>query len=628
MIFEFFTEDGNFKLDYKDYCNSPELMSKLTDSRRVNLNLGLRQFSFDRQWLEEHPQQKRFVDGVRNEQYENSLRYFLPHCATSDDFNTDSHNFINDASHIYTGMLAGNRFGKSVNACIKALVTFGVIPCDPEWEIFKDHGVTYRPWTGAKEIGVASYNWNNIDETVWPQVFREWIPRKELGRFADYSAPKNTAFAIPLTCGSVINFKCLAQPQGAFESQALDGWVWDEQATLEKFDGANARLRTRRAYSQDEKGYDYLTAGWHVCGATPHKVDGRADTGAGGWFQELYEGTLTKGMSVSFYTGNIIADEPDWVYPEREKKVILKELDEAVQTNNKKSVRAIRSRIYGEFETTGGMVYDEWDDDIHVIDNIEIEPAWSAFRCMDHGRRNPTACLWVATTPNNDYIVFDEYLGADKTISENVAAIVAKSGNTLEKRGSQKFEIGLLDRFQEKMIGDNSQQYIFDVIDGRSFRSPDNNTKMCIGDLYKMAGLNRIKGAPTQTVENTIPILKEMLRVDPNREHIITKAKGAPRLYITRRCKQLIKHIKGYRNKESRTKDGVLSEKPQDGDDHDLDALRYGFMMKPRYTRMKPYKPRHSKGACNGYRIREDKKDGSNGRGRSNVRRDPYCRRG
>jgi hypothetical protein len=621
--FEFFTDAGHFKMDYSDYCKNEDLMRAVQDKRRVFMNLGLRIFSFDREWLEQHPAQKKFVESVRAEYEANPLRFFLPHCAGSENFDTPNHRFINDAGNIYTAMLAGNRFGKSTSAIVKALLTFAVIPTDPEWECFKDHGIIHRPWTGPKEIGVASYNWDNIDETVWPQVVRAWVPRNELQHYAEYSAPKKTAFAVKLKCGSVIHFKCLGQPQGAFESQALDGWIWDEQGTEEKFDGANARLRTTRAYSVGDDGYEYLAAGWHTCGATPHKVDGRSDTGAGTWFESLYTGRLTKGLTNAFYSGDIIKDVPDWVYSEREKKVALAELEEADTTNNKKAVRAIRSRLYGEFEVTGGRVYDEWDDDVHIIRDIEIQPDWCAFRCGDHGRTNPTAFLWVAITPDNDYILYREYEGRD-VISDNVARVVRMSGNTLVDDGASREGMSLISRFKETVGEADSEQYIFDVMDGRSFRSPDANTRLTLGDLYRMSGLNRLRPAPLQQLESTIPIVKELLKVDPSRKHIITGKMGAPRLYVMSNCGGFISHIRNYRNKETKAKDGNPSEKPQEKDDHDLDALRYGFMMKPRFSRIRPLKPlsQKAKATGNGYRVKEDK-DERNSRGLKRSRRDP-----
>ncbi len=589
MIYEFYTEDGLESLEYSEYLNRPDLMKKFQDDRRLFLNLGLKLFSFSRKWLSEHPSQRAFVMSLQQKLEANPLRYYLPNCAGREAFDGPAHEFINDTTHVYTGFTAGNRYGKSTIAFIKALLAYGVIPCDPEWEVFKDHGVKYREWTGPKEIAICSINWNNITETIWPQIVRAWLPADELGEKLHWQPPKRMAFAAELKCGSILHFKCARQPQSAFESQALDGAVWDEQGIEANFDGMDFRMKTRRRYGTDEDGYEFLTAGFHIGAATPHKVDGRADTGGGTWFEALYNRSETKGLTSKFYKGNLIEDVPDWIYPEREKRSVEAALAEAEITNNKKQVRAIRSRLYGEFETTGGMVYDEWDDDVHVIDTFKPPSHWCAFRCMDHGRTNPTSCVWVAISPNNEYFAYREMLRPDKLISENVAAIVELSGNDLQYMGEQRTRSGMLTRNRET-FGTDGEQYIYDVLDGRSFLSPDNNARFNTGELYRIAGLHKLRAAPRQTIEQTLPIIKELLRVDPERIHYATKRRGAPKFYIMRSCPLLIKHVKGYRNKEDKSRSGQVSEKPNAKDDHDLDAVRYGFLLAPRYSVSKPYK--------------------------------------
>ena len=345
-------------------------------------------------------------------------------------------------------------------------MAYGVIPTNPEWEVFKDHGIDYHEFTGPKEIAICSINWNNITETIWPQIVRAWLPAEEMGEKLNWHPPKKTAFQFELKCGSILHFKCARQPQSAFESQALDGAVWDEQGVEANFDGMDFRMKTRRRYNTDDEGYEQLSAGFHICGATPHKVEGIADTGGGTWFEALYNKTETKGLTSKFYSGNIIEDVPDWIYPEREKLSVVAALEEAEETHNKKQARAIRSRLYGEFETTGGMVYDEWDDEVHVIDTFVPPSNWSAYRCMDHGRTNPTSCLWVAISPNNELFFYRELLRPDKLVSENAAEIVRKSGNLLKKVGEQRTHGGFYERNRE-IVGPDGEQYAFDVLDGR-----------------------------------------------------------------------------------------------------------------------------------------------------------------
>ena len=112
--YEFFTEDGHFKLTYQDYVNSPDLMAKISDEERPMLNLGLRIFNFDFRWLGEHREARKVFDYWKEERRKNPLRFYLPHCAASQSFDESAmHRFINDDKHIFTGFIGPNRTVKT-----------------------------------------------------------------------------------------------------------------------------------------------------------------------------------------------------------------------------------------------------------------------------------------------------------------------------------------------------------------------------------------------------------------------------------------------------------------------------------------------------------------------------------
>ncbi len=581
QVFEFFTEDGAFKMEYADYCKAPELIDTIADDNRILVNLGLKILSFDRRWLEDHPHQRRYVENMEHEREQNPIRFFLPHCAGYPDFNTPSHKFINDAEHIYAAIVAGNRFGKTTLMWVTLCVRFGLIPCDPNWEIFTEHGVEYGEWLGPREAGMVSYQWDSHRKTIWPQVMRAWTPQKEILDYLGWEVPqKTTGEVLPFDCGTRTQLMACSQPQAAFESQALDVIGWDEQGVGAKFDGANARLKTRRKFSRNEEGFEYLTRGVHRGGLTPHKLKDRPDTGGGTWLHRLAEGTEKRGMTVKFYQGNLLKDVPDWVYSERQKKLDLEELEEAKAKNNRKRVRSIESRLFGKWEHTGGLVYDMFDRDLHVINDFEIPSSWCAFRCLDHGRTNPTACLWIAITPSNDWVVYREYEGAGNTISENCKQIIERSGNTRERVNNAR---SLYPVYKEDQC---SEIYLFDVLDGRTFKRPDENSTDTLGQLYQKAGLNRCRAAVIDTSPGCatgIHKVSEMLSIREEERHIQTGEKGASRLYFMRSCTGVIGHMMEYRNKERVNDEGNPMEKPQEKDDHDMDALRYGATSPARY---------------------------------------------
>jgi len=582
MKFEFITEDGVFTLDYADYCARQDLIERVHDGVGYTfLNLGLKLLLFNNRWLKDHPKQRRFVEHMKIEYAANPLRYFLPHCARHATFDTPAHNYVNNDADIFAAMVSPNRWGKTTLTWIAMLIRAGLIPCDKDWEVFKDHGVRYREFTDPVEIGVISYMWDNHRKTLWPQIMRVWTPKDALGEWAAWNVPVNTSGAIlTLPCKSKIHIMCCRQPQQAFESAVLDDAMWDEQGVEDRFAGCDARLKTRREIVTQDDGFEHILRGMHRSGLTPHRVPDRPDTGAGTWLHDMIIGKTTRGLTVKSYTGSLIEDVPDWCYSERQKERDLAELHEAEEHNDKKRMRSIRSRIFGEWEVTGGLVYDEFDEEVHVIDDLRPRPDWCAYRMGDHGRTNPSAWLWAAVTPDQDIIIFDEYEHGDRTISHNVEAIIAQSGNECVEVDPMTVGHNIVRRFEERQT---SSKFVCDWIDGRSFLNPDTDSTMSIGDIYKRCGLTRLRGAPIQQIEQGVDLVKELLRIRYDRNHIQTGAKGAPRLYICRKCVRLIACINRYRNKPV-TQDGVQSEKPHAKNDHLVDALRYGIIARISYN--------------------------------------------
>jgi hypothetical protein len=614
LQFRFYTEDGEFKMDYADYCKSPDLMAKMSDDTRVVVNLGLRLLSFDAKWLDEHPKHKRFVEHMAHEREENPVRFFLPHCSNSPDFNTPWHAFINDDKHIYTAIQCGNRAGKTTIAFLKFMLRLGLIKTDPNWEVFKEHGVKYTPYLGPREVAIVTYMWDNHRETLWPKVIRQWMPKSVIADYAGWMVPSKTnGETLLLTDGLTITLKACSQPQVAFESGVFDAMLWDEQGVEAKFDGAEARLKTRRKWSKDSRGVERLTRGVHIGALTPHKVEGRPDTGSGTWLHRMAMGEELRGLTAKFYKGDIIRDAPDWIYPERQKKNDLDSLAEAEARMDRRRIRQIRSRLYGEWENSSGAVFDEYDEDIHVIDDFDIPPHWCAIRGWDHGRTNPTACVSCAITPNQDYVWFRDYMGVGMVISDCVSEVVKRCGNTLEQLPDLDLRSQVMRRWKEVPT---REQYICDVLDGHSFKTPDSATRLTIGDLYRASGLTKIRPAPIGPEAPGIMLIKELLKVNPERAHLITGAKGAPRMYFMRGCRHIRRAMLTYINKPQINDAGNPMEKPQDRDNHIPDAMRYAIEARIGYMPECPFSPHNTEGgkgapkteANRGYWCPEDRK--------------------
>jgi len=262
--YTFVGEFGSETMSYQEYLNNGEIMKLMHDPGRKIVHAGLTVLNYDRSWLTSHPSHRDMVRVLEHQVEENPLMFFLPSGQGGLDF-------LNDTQSDCKMFITLNRAGKTCHSVNDILLD--IVEASPEWPIFKHHGVKYRPYHmnhlgKPHECGFASSNWTVVERVLWPEI-RKWIPKYLLGEYDPRAGSKTVSARNPsatLTNGATLYFFCYEQDQGPFESQALDRFFWDEQGEEAKFDGGDERLRTRN--------------GRHVFALTPHKVEGRPDTGA------------------------------------------------------------------------------------------------------------------------------------------------------------------------------------------------------------------------------------------------------------------------------------------------------------------------------------------------------------
>jgi hypothetical protein len=575
----FYTEDGYQELTYQEYLGEfpnslreSHLMHSLKDrANRENLFLGRTILSYDKKWLACHRKEREMFRMLQVEQVENPLQFFCPNGQSQLDFLNERDKYS------VSGMVAPNRCGKSTIGWIAMMLD--LYPCDPAWKIFTDHGVKWKPYAPPLDgytAAVCSYELVNLKGTIWPQVIRKWTPKSFLGEYAQGVGKGGRTINwkdSPRIQNDVMNLWLMyySMSQTPYESQALDRIQWDEQPDEAKFDGADERLRTRN--------------GKHYFTLTPHKVEGYPETGAGTFIHDMDLKNTTKGHKVKFFKCSLLDDVPDWIYPEMQKvAAYTKWVTEPEKNHHVKVIKEGRARLYGEWHETGGMVYDEWDRTIHLVDPFDIPREWTRYRSMDWGRVNPTACLFAAVNPDGDLYIYDMYYKENALVSESAEAIVRQSGNLREKVGIVRDERtgSMLERWQEIQ----KVRFAKTILDGRTFASKEPNSTITIGKLFKIHGLD-VKGACLDDTYSTIPVVKEWLRPDYEKVHPQTGRNGKPRVFIFRTLSLFIKHIEHYVNQpvNRKNRDGSFfkAERPRAVDDHDLDALRYLIMDNPRY---------------------------------------------
>lgn len=567
--YRFITEQGTRELTHQEYLKDEELrkMVGIVDKRvkgRVRLFLGKTIITYPTKWLKEHPKKREHFELLSREQQQNPLRFFLPHQGAA-------LRFLNDFEHNLCGLFAPNRFGKSTVNWIKKLINCA--KCDPKWEIFTEHGVQYREYEGKKALAVYSYQKSNFVDTLWPQVIRKWTPTNLLGEYAPQGKKTLSFRELPnLDCGDFhLWFKSASQAQGAFESQAVDDWFWDEQPATANLVGANERVRT--------------TDGRHDNSATPHKIAGRHDTGAQGVMAKMYREEMTLGLNPQFYIGKI-EDIPDWIYLQEQKDAAYKEwVEDPKKNNDYKMLREGKARYYGIPHEASGQVLENFNRKVHLIDPFKVPESWTKYRAVDHGRINPTACLMMAVSPDGNFVFYDEYYKTGQDISLNVEAIVKKCGNELERdRVNFEDEKGETRPRMSEVF--KSQKFVATKLDGRSFAKKLDNSHMSLGQYYRMCGLN-CTAAKGQDSSYTVPILNDWFRVRWDEKNPFTGENGASKAYFFRTLKWTIWEVSNWVWEEPATRGaeerGNRKESPRKKDDHLMTCLLYLAQIPPRY---------------------------------------------
>ena len=172
------------------------------------------------------------------------------------------------------------------------------------------------------------------------------------------------------------------------------------------------------------------------------------------------------------------------------------------------------------------------------------------YRSMDMGFTNPTCCLWIGVTEDEDFIVFQEIYETGKTTDYYAGRITSMSEGI-------PIQATYGDPSAAQLIADYAQRGIY--------ITPANKETGTAFPNWVRFGIDK---------------LSEKLKQKPGKLRIDGKQfdKGAPSLYITNNCQNLIREFETYRWKEkSVTQAQDLNEPdvPEKANDHAMDALRY-----------------------------------------------------
>jgi len=177
----------------------------------------------------------------------------------------------------------------------------------------------------------------------------------------------------------------------------------------------------------------------------------------------------------------------------------------------------------GEFAKPEGLVYQDFNPSVHVVEPFDIPKNWTRIVGVDFGYNNPFAVLWLAIDGDNNIYVYREYYEREKLPKEAGEDIVRLSEGEMI----------------DAVICDPSR--------------PEG-----------MEDLRRL-GLPVQAADNSV--LTGIQRV--------TEKLKARQLFVFRGLQNTLNEFEAYSWKVI---NGAQSEQPVKEFDHSMDALRYAIM--------------------------------------------------
>ena len=430
-------------------------------------------------------------------------------------------------------LLGGNRSSKTERGAFIAVAwLFGkeFFRDEPSWRYVKDlpipeHGVNI--WCVGLDFSV-------IQNVIWKEKLRSG--HRHGGLLPQTPCPyitriSDSQFQVDVEVkGRKSSLICKSADSGPekFQSASVDLVWFDEETSEEVYNESYQRTID--------------CAGKILITLTP-----LTDVGSGSrtpWVYDLYQEWKAGRQDVVFISLDTLANP---FIPEEE-KVKLKEKWAGHPEE--------RARLYGEFIRRAGLVYPQWDRNIHFIKPIRIPAEWRRIASIDPAATGVTACVWLAISPTNDVYLYRIYYEKDQIVSDHAK-------NILVRNGSDKIGLWLLDPFW-----------------GCARNAENHKTGQ---DLYRQSGIP-VRLAP-RAEDYGVNTLGEYLAAS------LDKSSRHPKLWVFNDLEQFAVEIEGYTwdTVQKGPSKGASKDKPKKGNDHLLNSCQYGLSLNPKGFRSAVY---------------------------------------
>ena len=235
----------------------------------------------------------------------------------------------------------------------------------------------------------------------------------------------------------------------------------------------------------------------------------------------------------------------------------------------------LRAWLYGDWDAIEGAYFDNWSADRHVVRPFSIPKHWLRFRAMDWGSAVPFAVLWFAVSDGEEF----ETPSGDTLLFPKGALIVYREYYGMPKDSPN---VGL------KLTAEQLCEGGVSTVDGKYHKGI---AELETNDVikYGVASPDMFKqdGGPS-VAERHFQCGVSWRRADNRRvarngaiggwDQVRSRLNGIddqPMLYVFSHCIHLIRTLPIMQHDPDRPEDMA------DGEDHAVEALRYGCMSRP-----------------------------------------------
>jgi len=205
---------------------------------------------------------------------------------------------------------------------------------------------------------------------------------------------------------------------------------------------------------------------------------------------------------------------------------------------------ALDARKYGRFSDGAGLVYPEFDENVHVVEPFDIPCDWQENISIDPGLNNPLSAHWYAVDWDGNVYVVAEHFAAGKDIDFHAGAIKEISRKLNWKTDGRGRLNALIDSAANQHTLASSKS---------------------VAELFAEKGI----------VVNT-NVNKDMFTGIARVKSFLKRGNGEANLYVFSNCFNMIEEFRGYY--------WASGDAPVKRDDHCMDELRYFIMTRPRPT--------------------------------------------